>query len=185
LSHQIQEQDGTGENTAHITDWITLVMSLLQWHAWLKQDTIPKVLVNKSKMAMKWLMRHFKFIALHPTGMKNNNIKFHLILHLADDILDHGVPQNFNSSFAKTAHISLAKDTARNMQKRTALFVYKAAQRYVEKLSSTFRHGFFCSIATAPKSRSVSCAFQRTDGNAVKPRYLCPVTAWGRMWAAN
>jgi hypothetical protein len=40
-------------NTAHITDWITLVTSLLQqWYAWLKQDAIPKVLVNKSKMAI-------------------------------------------------------------------------------------------------------------------------------------
>jgi hypothetical protein len=124
-------------NTAHITDWITLVTSLLQWHAWLKQDTIPKVLVNKSKMAMKWLMRQFKFIAPRPTGMKNNTIKFHLVLHLADDILDHGVPQNFNSSFAKTAHISLAKDTARNTQMRTDLFVYQAAQRYVENLVIT------------------------------------------------
>ena len=121
-------------NTAHITDWITLVTSLLQWHAWLKQDTIPKTLVNKSKMAVKWLMRQFKFIAPRPTGMKNNTIKFHLVLHLADDILDHGVPQNFNSSFAESAHISLAKDTARNTQKRTASFTYQAAQRYVENL---------------------------------------------------
>jgi Plavaka transposase len=121
-------------NTAHITDWITLVTSLLQWHAWLKQDTIPKTLVNKSKMATKWLMRQFKFIAPRPTGMKNNTIKFHLVLHLADDILDHGVPQNFNSSFAESAHISLAKDTARNTQKRTASFTYQAAQRYVENL---------------------------------------------------
>jgi hypothetical protein len=65
-------------NTAHITDWITLITSLLQWHAWLKQDSIQKSLVNKSRTAMRWLMRQFKFIAPRPTGMKNNTIKFHL-----------------------------------------------------------------------------------------------------------
>ena len=122
-------------NIAHITDWITLITSLLQWHAWLKQDTIAKALVNKSRLATKWLMRQFKFIAPRPTGMKNNTIKFHLVLHLADDILDHGVPENFNSSFAESAHITLAKDTSRNTQKRVNSFTLQSANRYVENLT--------------------------------------------------
>ena len=71
-----------------------------------------------------WLMCHFKFIAPSPTGMRNNTIKFHLVLHLAENILDYGVPQNFNSGFAESAHISLAKDTARNTQKHTDSFLY-------------------------------------------------------------
>jgi hypothetical protein len=79
-------------------------------------------------------MSQFKFIAPHPTGMKNNAIKLPLVLHLADDIFNHGVPQNFNSSFAESAHISLAKDTACNTQKRMASFTFQAAQQYVENL---------------------------------------------------
>ena len=67
--------------------------------------------------------------------MKNNTIKFHLVLHLADDILDHGVPENFNSSFAESAHITLAKDTSRNTQKRVNSFTLQSANRYVENLT--------------------------------------------------
>jgi hypothetical protein len=43
-------------------------------------------------------MRQFKFVSPRQQGMGNNTIKMHLVLHMADDILDHGVPQNFNSA---------------------------------------------------------------------------------------
>jgi hypothetical protein len=66
--------------------------------------------------------------------MRNNTIKIHLVLHMAEDILNHGVPQNFNSAFMESAHISLAKDTSRNTQKRVSSFTYQAAHRFVENL---------------------------------------------------
>jgi hypothetical protein len=120
------KKEGGMGNEAHITDWITLLSSLLQWHEWLKQEEMEVRLVKKSTKAIKWLMSLMKTVAPREHGMRHNTIKFHLPLHLADDILDHGVPQNVNSAFAESAHIPLAKDTSRNTQKRRSTFTLQA-----------------------------------------------------------
>ena len=122
-------------NSQHIADWIMLLESLLQWHQWLKEPTMTKFVVSRSKKTMRWLMRHFQKIAPREAGMQYNTVKMHLVLHLAEDIVDHGVPQNVNSTFTESAHIPLAKDTSRNTQKRGTSFTYQAAKRYVENLA--------------------------------------------------
>ena len=67
--------------------------------------------------------------------MGNNTIKNHLVLHICEDILDHGVPENMNSAYAESAHIPLSKMTARNTQKRAKTFTKQAAEQYVENLA--------------------------------------------------
>ena len=79
-------------------------------------------------------MRLVAEVAPRPGGMTNNTIKRHLVLHLCEDILDHGVPDNVNSAYAESAHIPLAKLTSRNTQKRAVSFTKQAAHRYVENL---------------------------------------------------
>jgi hypothetical protein len=64
--------------------------------------------------------------------MGNNTIKTHLVLHLGKDILDHGFPYNVNSAYAESAHIPLAKVTAKNTQKRSTSFTKQEAHRYIE-----------------------------------------------------
>jgi hypothetical protein len=118
----------------HIQDWIDVVSSLLAWHQWMKQPTISKKLVRRSHACMQWLMRSVAEVAPRPGGMTNNTIKRHLVLHLCEDILDHGVPDNVNSAYAESAHIPLAKLTSRNTQKRVVSFTKQAAHRYVENL---------------------------------------------------
>ena len=122
-------------NEAHVTDWILVVSSLLTWHQWMKQPTIAKKQVKGSHGAVQWLMRLVAQVAPRTTGMSNNTIKKHLVLHLCEDILDHGVPDNVNSAYAESAHIPLAKITARNTQKRAVSFTKQAANRYVENLA--------------------------------------------------
>ena len=102
----------------HITDWILLLESLLHWHKWLKQPVVKKYMVSRSSKATRWLMRLFQNAAPRESGMKNNTIKMHLVVHLAEVIFDHGVPQNMNSAFTESAHIPLAKDTSRNTQRQ-------------------------------------------------------------------
>jgi uncharacterized membrane protein YccF (DUF307 family) len=44
--------------------------------------------------------------------MKNNTVKTHLVLHMADVIKIFGVPEIlFNSAYAELAHIPIAKKT--------------------------------------------------------------------------
>lgn len=119
----------------HIEDWIVVVSCLLVWHQWMKQPTIPKKMVRRSHVAVQWLMRFVAQVAPRPSGMGNNTIKTHLVLHLCEDILDHGVPENVNSAYAESAHIPLAKITTRNSQKRAVSFTKQAAHRYVENLA--------------------------------------------------
>ena len=62
------------------------------------------------------------------------------MLHLCEDILDHGVPDNVNSAYAESAHIPLSKLTARNTRKRAKTFTKQAAERYVENLAISSAH---------------------------------------------
>jgi hypothetical protein len=119
----------------HVVDWKLMVSSLLQWLQWMKQGKIPKSQVRKSHYAVKWLMRNMKRISPRATGMGNNTIKMHLVLHICEDILDHGVPENVNSAYAESAHITLAKRTSSNTQKRASTFTRQAAERYIENLA--------------------------------------------------
>ena len=67
--------------------------------------------------------------------MRNKTIKVHLALHIMEDILDHGVSDVVNSSYAESAHIPLAKNASRNTQKRVASFTQQVAHRYHEDLA--------------------------------------------------
>lgn len=150
-------------NESHITDWITLLSSLLQWLSWLKQSQISRRLVDQSKKATRWLMRLFKFVAPRTKGMGNNTIKMHLVLHIADDIIRHGVPQNFNSAFMESAHIPLAKDTSRNTQKRVTTFTLQAARRYAEYL--TILKASYLSMTSTPSA--FNAVLGDGDGSAI------------------
>ncbi|KAI2495149.1 hypothetical protein MHU86_19380 [Fragilaria crotonensis] len=91
-------------------------------------------MVKRSHTCLQWLMRVVAEVAPCPGAMGNNTIKTHLVLHLCEDILDHGVPDNVNSAYAESAHIPLAKATSRNTQKRAISFTKQAANRYTENL---------------------------------------------------
>jgi hypothetical protein len=121
-------------NEAHIFGWILVVSSLLTWHQWMKQPTIAKKQIKGSHVAEQWLMRLMATVAPRTTGMTNNTIKKHVVLHLCEDILNHGVPDNVNSAYPESAHIPLAKITSRNTQKRAVSFTKQAAHCYVENL---------------------------------------------------
>jgi hypothetical protein len=89
----------------------------------MKQPTIAKKQKKGSHVAVQWLMRLIATDAPRTTGMTNNTIKKHLVLHLCEDILDHGVPDNVNSAYPESAHIPLAKITSRNTQKRVLRYI--------------------------------------------------------------
>jgi hypothetical protein len=100
----------------HVVDWKLMVSSLLQWLQYMKQGRIPKSQVKISHYPVQWPMRNMQIISPCATGMGNNTIKMHLVMHICEDILDHGVPENVNSVYAESAHIILAKRTSSNTQ---------------------------------------------------------------------
>ena len=54
-------------------------------------------MVKHSHLAVEWLMHVVAEVTPCPSAMGNNTIKTHLVLHLCEDILDHGVLENVNS----------------------------------------------------------------------------------------
>ena len=130
------EVDMSLSNPDFVEDWKMFLSSLLEWHAWLKQSRISRLSVSRSGLAVSSLMRSLKFVAPRLSGaMGNTTIKTHLVLHMEEDILNFGVPEVMNSSYAESAHITISKDTARNTQKRQQTFTLQAAMRYTENLA--------------------------------------------------
>ena len=129
-------KEQTLHNPEHIKDWVLVVSSLLQWHQWMKEPHLTKSHVLRLHATVQWLIRLVADIAPRTTGMGNNTIKRHLVIHICRDMLDHGVPQNVNSAYAESAHIPLAKETSRRLQqKRATSFTFQAATRYTENLA--------------------------------------------------
>ena len=59
-------------------------------------------------------------------------VKTHLVLHMSEDIEKFGVPETFDSAYAESAHIPIAKKTVKNTQKRNKTYTIQAAHhRYV------------------------------------------------------
>ena len=150
----------------HIADWIHIVSCLLQWHQWMKQPTMRRSRVTRLATGVRWLIRNVANICPRMSGMRNNTIKMHLALHIREDILDHGVPDVVNSSYAESAHIPLAKNTSRNTQKRVASFTRQAAHRYHEDLA-------------------ILVAFNDVEGDAKPANSLTPSGAAGRRFVLS
>ena len=95
---------------------------------------MSKKMGKRSHLAVQWLMRLVAEVTPCPGAIGSNTIKTHLILHLCEDALDHGVPENVNGLYTESAHIPLAKVTSRNTQKRAILFTKQVAHRDLENL---------------------------------------------------
>ena len=112
---------------------------------WLKSPLLTRQSVFRSKYATSWLMRQVQYIAPRiktkkGSGMEENNtIKMNLVLHIAEDILTFGVPENVNSSFSESSHIPISKVTGRNTQKRPKTFTLQLARRYAENIAILHR----------------------------------------------
>ena len=135
-SGKVSDKDKALSNPVFVKDWRTLVSLLLEWHAWLKQPEMRRTSVVKSVYVTSHLLRLLWYVAPRLTGgMKSSTIKTHLVLHIHKDILNFGVPEVMNSSYAESGHITICKDTTRNTQKRSQTFTVQAAVRYVENLA--------------------------------------------------
>lgn len=135
LSVQGGHADKHPGHDCFIADWKLLLTSLLEWWAWMKQPHIDRRIARRSVYATSFLLRLLKKVSPRHDGMKNNTIKTHLVLHMSEDIENFGVPEIFNSAYAESAHIPIAKKTVRNTQKRNKTYTIQAAHRYVENLA--------------------------------------------------
>ena len=109
-----------------ISDWVLLVETLLQWEAYLNLGQMDRKQVTKLKTKHRYLLYLLKRIANRQEGMGFKVVKFHAVLHLAEDILMFGVPMNVdtgsNESHHKTTKIAakLTQKDVRTFEKQTS-----------------------------------------------------------------
>ena len=111
---------------AFIHDWMLLLTSLLQCEAWLKEPELRVYDVRRFKTKVKEIMNMEKKIGRRDKGMGFRTFKFHAALHVADDILNFGVPSNVNT-MSNEMHHKPSKTAAIHTQRRAKIFDWQCA----------------------------------------------------------
>jgi len=115
-----------------IEDWIMLLETMLQWEAWLKSETMALFDVLRAKKKHRYVMFLMRKVASRTTGNGLKIPKFHAILHFADEIINFGVPLEFDTGDNEAHHIP-AKVAARLTQKIKHNFEESTCRRLIEK----------------------------------------------------
>ena len=119
------------KNPATLEDWIMLIETLLQWEMWLKSPKMKKNHVQKAKEKHKVIVHLIKKIGKRVEGMGPKIFKCHAILHVADDILNFGVPLEFDTGSNEKGH-KPTKLSAKLMQKNMETFDQQTVTRLEE-----------------------------------------------------
>jgi hypothetical protein len=114
-----------------LDDWIMLVEMLLMWELWLKSDKIALSHLKRAQHKHWYLMYLIRKVGNRRSGMGLKIVKFHAITHMADDIINFGVPKTFNTESDESAH-KPAKEAAKVTQKRKETFDFQVAKRLTE-----------------------------------------------------
>ena len=118
---------------ANKDDWIMLIELLLEWEAYLNLDVMMIKHVVRLHQKHRFILYLMRKIAKRQAGMGLKLVKFHVLLHLADDILNVGVPTKFDIS-ANEGHHKVGKKAAKLTQKEAASFQYQTSVRLMEYL---------------------------------------------------
>jgi len=111
-----------------IKNWIKLLETMLQWEAWLKQPCISVFEIHRFEVKVRELTAWEKIIGQTNTGMKFRTFNFHASLHVADDIMNFGVPNHVNTSSDESQH-KPDKTAAKRTQRRPKTFDKQCADR--------------------------------------------------------
>lgn len=112
-------------------DWLMLVETLLCWESWLKSDKMMVKDVKRAEKKHRYIMYLLKKIGKRTKGMGLKIIKFHGIVHMAQDILNCGVPMEFDTGSNESGH-KRTKKSAILTQKNEDTFDYQTAKRLQE-----------------------------------------------------
>ena len=122
------------QNEANKDDWIMLIELLLEWEAHFNSDVMMIKHVVRLRKKHRFILCLMCKIAKREKGMGLKLIEFHVVLHLADDILNVGVPAEFDTS-ANEGHDKLGKKARKLTQKEAASFQHQTSVRLMEHLS--------------------------------------------------
>ena len=127
----LRKKPGTFGKDGVLKDWSLLVETLLQWEMWLKSDTMTRKHVELAQHKHRNVMYFVKKVGRRVEGMGLKISKFHGISHMADDILQYGVPMEFDTGSNESGH-KATKVAARLTQKKAETFDLQTSIRLEE-----------------------------------------------------
>ena len=114
-----------------VRGWSKLVELLLIWEAYLHLPEMEVKHVKKLEKKHRHIMYWIRKVAPRSKGMGLKLMKFHAILHLAEDIFLNGVPLEFDTS-ANESHHKPSKQAAVLTQRSHRTFNLQTATRLTE-----------------------------------------------------
>jgi hypothetical protein len=112
-------------------DWISMLETLLMWESWLKSDKISHNHVRCAQVKHRFIMHMVQSTTNRQAGMGLKIMKFHGIVHMADDIFNFGVPMNYDTGSDESGH-KPAKAAAKVTHKRKEYFDEQVGNRLTE-----------------------------------------------------
>ena len=114
-----------------LDDWILLVELMLEWEAYLNEPRMQVKHVKRLEKKHRYIMYIMRRVAQRTKGMGLKLLKFHTILHIWEDIIEFGVPLEFDTS-ANEMHHKPSKFASTLTQRAADTFNFQTATRLCE-----------------------------------------------------
>ena len=114
-----------------LNKWILLVELMLEWESYLNEPQMMAKHVKRLEKKHRYIMYIIRKFAPRKEGMRWKLSKFHTILHIWEDILQFGVPLEYDTSPNESFH-KPTKAASKMTQKDVQSFNYQTAKRLVE-----------------------------------------------------
>ena len=101
----------------------------------MKKDSIARADVELLQKYIPNFLDLFKRATDREEGMGMNIIKFHLLTHLAEDIIRFGPSTGYDSSFCESMHKMYKLDAHRTQKRTDDSFQYQTAKRSCERIA--------------------------------------------------
>jgi hypothetical protein len=124
----------------NMSNWVATLEGLLLLDTFLAQDEMLVSDVMTLRKFMPRLLDLVRYTINRKEGNGMKTLKFHLMLHMWEDILKCGVPGNTDTEIGESNHKDIAKKTANRTQKRSKLLDWQTAIRYIENLAINILH---------------------------------------------
>jgi hypothetical protein len=118
-----------------LANYIHLFEMILMMEQFLKQHEFERSSIILMKDHVTAIFNLYKDTVNRKVGMGDNLIKIHLIRHIADDILNLGLPISFDSAPGENRHISAVKIPASRTQHQMHTFYEQIGMRVAEDIA--------------------------------------------------
>ena len=114
-----------------LDDWILLIELMLEWESYLNEPVMEVKHVKRLEKKHRFIMYIVRKVARRKKGMGLKLLKFHTILHIWEDILQFGVPLEYDTSANESMH-KPSKKASKMTQRAAETFNFQTATRLIE-----------------------------------------------------